>query len=53
MAIYGKGSPYQREAILRCLRCKYEWKVFDNKKTNILISPCPKCEGFKTVDHAR
>jgi len=39
-------SDYQREAILRCTRCKHEWKVHMYPGQQY---PCPDCEGFKTL----
>ena len=39
-------SDYQREAILRCGKCKHEWKII---YIHGQMNPCPNCEGFKTV----
>ena len=40
---------FQREAILRCKRCKHEWKIMDNiRSNNLKMYPCPECEGFKS-----
>jgi len=36
-------NKYQKEAILRCLRCKHEWEIYYEPGNQY---PCPNCEGF-------
>jgi Zn finger protein HypA/HybF involved in hydrogenase expression len=37
---------YQRQAILRCKKCKHEWEIHYQPGT-AHMHPCPKCEQLQ------